>query len=874
MKPVALGARTSSKDVPRSCAVPLGDMGSKLSKKAASGAGGRDMSKRPVAPTSSQGSEKKRLSMKHEVADKLEVAAAEVGRKQALLDQATQRASAAQDGLEQLESEWPEEYKQLLLLLKEELQAKQGQEEELLTAVRNDLKPFTKDSGARRLASRWREERAKVDKLAAAEERANAAWLEEKRGLTALQSQVTTVRTGGRRDSPPPSIPHASDVVFSCNHLAELVPEFQFEYRADEVFDGMCQALDDSLGSLFRGARHPSGAQFPMIKGAAGSGKTRMGVEVALHGISVLEREGKKAVHLFIPLNQQDHLQVAAGDMKDNRPLQERVMVGWLLLGLLGRATFDALKFERILLEFEEILQEWTLSAVLRRVKQELNVDLVFVHIDEYKHDMAATFAMFKACERSYSAGLLANSASLHLIVSGITTRETDGRNDIESLGISGNASVRRVVLSGVRTVPGLDEEVARALDISASALKQCVNFRRVLTDCGGLARCFEFVVDVLKAAPAMRDKISQGSMSQDEGRHLFKQIRIKLGERYGEKVWLRVFFNDNKDEAHLLRNAYLCMRRVLYIAVAGSQVEPYARVLPELSATFDAAQDSGLFALTATRQVSMPLVAVALFNEWTAKAGVVPAFTDSELDPFTYDWDSFEDMALASLRARMNAAFYLRGPCKLGLRELRPGALLSDAATLQEDTLIFDVPAEVPPTSLLFEAAETAGFADRRKTGPGGNGERVTLKVMPGAAPGVVKTAPNQAALDGGVASSTCLVWSQSKSRDVASAGTRSLGPAEVATIAAKMLVIHDKVLDKSNTVDTPGPVVLDVLTARVKAKNFRGEAGASSNVDSAMLSRINGTPLVITTDDCIEECLGPVFAVRIRMLRRFTAE
>jgi hypothetical protein len=576
------------------------------------------------------------------------------------------------------------------------------------------------------------------------------------------------------------------------------------------------------------------------------------------------------AGHGVGPLYTQPGHQGVPGEMANNKSLQERVMVRWLLLGLLGRVKFDSLKFEKILLECDDLPSEWTLNGVLRRVKQELEVDLVFVHVDEYKHDLAATFAMFKVCERSYYAGLLADSASLHLIVSGITTHEANGRNDIESLGISGNALMSRVVLRGDRVVPGLDKEVAHALGISDSALEQCVNFRRVLTECGGLTRCFEFVVDALKAAPALREKISRGSMSQEEGRHLFKQIKVKLGSRYGEEVWLRVFSKDNDDDG----NVYVALRRVLYIAVAGVRVPRKARIHPDLAATFETAQNSGLFSLTPTHQVSMPLVAVALFNEWTANASVVPALTGSELDPFTYDWGSFEDMALASLRARMNAAFYMRGPCKVGLRELRPGATLSDSAVEKAGTLVVDMPAEVALTTSLFEFVETSGLAAQRKTGSDGKGERVSFKVLPGEAPRVAKTAPKQPGLDGGVASSTSLIWSQSKSRDVASAGSRSLGPADVAIIAAKMLSVHDKVKDKSNAVDSPVPVVLDIFTARVKAGNFRGEAGTSSKVDDAMLSRINDTPLVITTDDCLEECLGPVFAVRIRMLRNLEKE
>jgi septal ring factor EnvC (AmiA/AmiB activator) len=160
-------------------------MGSKLSNEEAPVDENSNMSKRHIAPTSSQESEKKRLSMKHEVADKLEMAAAEVGRKQVLLDQATQRASAAQDALEQLESEWPEEYQQLLTLLEKHEQAlragnvsKAAETERLIDAL--------EESGVDTLIVKWRKLRAKVDKLAAAEERANAAWGKAMDYLTAL----------------------------------------------------------------------------------------------------------------------------------------------------------------------------------------------------------------------------------------------------------------------------------------------------------------------------------------------------------------------------------------------------------------------------------------------------------------------------------------------------------------------------------------------------------------------------------------------------------------------------------------------------------------------------------------------------------------
>jgi len=164
---------------------------------------------------------------------------------------------------------------------------------------------------------------------------------------------------------------------------------------------------------------------------------------------------------------------------------QDLVTSTWLLRGFLGNAQFEYFKFQNILSkEPGDIPEPWRLRNVLIRIKSELKIDFIYLHIDEYKWDILQTYAIFQSCYRSFTNGLSNDASCLYLIVSGVTSVEKDERN-FSSLRLSGKSIFNLVVLSGDRSIDGLYNSVADELRIDRPTMNQCINLRRVLADCG-----------------------------------------------------------------------------------------------------------------------------------------------------------------------------------------------------------------------------------------------------------------------------------------------------------------------------------------------------------------------------------------------------
>jgi len=143
------------------------------------------------------------------------------------------------------------------------------------------------------------------------------------------------------------------------------------------------------------------------------------------------------------------------------------------------------------------------------------------------------------------------------------------------------------------------------------------------------------------------------------------------LENSYPKDVWLHVFKSSEVESKIIGPDA---LRRVICIAVAGVEIRNGGRVHPDSEVTFEDTQNSGIFSIRNSGKssigggiISIPMIAVNLFNMWT---GSLPVITDSELDPFKYGWNEIEDMALASLRCWLNAAFFLNGECQVGKNE------------------------------------------------------------------------------------------------------------------------------------------------------------------------------------------------------------
>jgi len=155
-------------------------------------------------------------------------------------------------------------------------------------------------------------------------------------------------------------------------------------------------------------------------------------------------------------------------------------------------------------------------------------------------------------------------------------------------------------------------------------------------------------------------DVIKKGELSVKDARHSNMRLIQLLEESYPANMWLKGFTATGEQNRSTAQNA---LRGVLCIVVAGVEISSGVRVHPDSKVSFEDAQNSGMFSMKGSRVfsmgvgiISMPMIAVTLFNSWT---GSPPVFMDSELDPFQYGLNEIEDMALAALRCRLNAALF-----------------------------------------------------------------------------------------------------------------------------------------------------------------------------------------------------------------------
>ena len=75
--------------------------------------------------------------------------------------------------------------------------------------------------------------------------------------------------------------------------------------------------MSDALNSYIQLVPQGMRSLFPMIKGASGSGKTRMGWELAHYGMRILKNNNMTALHLFIPLQKASRLAISPKDIQD-----------------------------------------------------------------------------------------------------------------------------------------------------------------------------------------------------------------------------------------------------------------------------------------------------------------------------------------------------------------------------------------------------------------------------------------------------------------------------------------------------------------------------------------------------------------------------
>ena len=132
-----------------------------------------------------------------------------------------------------------------------------------------------------------------------------------------------------------------------------------------------------------------------------------------------------------------------------------------------------------------------------------------------------------------------------------------------------------------------------------------------------------------------------------------------------------------------------MALRQLVCLAISGTRVDTYARLLPEFptTATVRDITESGLatvlqvpFSQLGTsgrsteggNRIFLPFIVVAVLNEEFS------LLHEDIVNPFKYDWPTFELLALESIRFRLNV-LAARDPERLvRVGDLRPGAIVA----------------------------------------------------------------------------------------------------------------------------------------------------------------------------------------------------
>jgi len=191
-------------------------------------------------------------------------------------------------------------------------------------------------------------------------------------------------------------------------------------------------------------------------------------------------------------------------------------------------------------------------------------------------------------------------------------------------------------------------------------------------------------------------------------------------------------------------------------------------------------------------------------------------------------------------------------------------GGEVTRSIRMVEKSLAVFVGGEVPRTQMLYQHIETQAFIIPRYAGTAGNGVDVDLSI--GDQLLVFKCAENQPAVAGILTGPGILWLSQSTSMSIQAETVPVLNRGGFTTISAAAL----RKLDDIHGVPENVKVVLDLVTTQNPSPELDYVAKESKYVKQNMVERINNTPIVTTTFENIEQCVGPVFALRIRNLKK----
>jgi len=234
--------------------------------------------------------------------------------------------------------------------------------------------------------------------------------------------------------------------------------------------------------------------------------------------------------------------------------------------------------------------------------------------------------------------------------------------------------------------------------------------------------------------------------------------------------------------------------------------------------------------------------------------------------NPFEYGFEIHEQLALISLQARLRS-FYADGVNTCTLEQLRPGALLKG----DFNDLMLDVPA----TCKLFRVGKLFDGTTDLRTGLEGQGS------LPPREPGsLLMAAVGQKAVDGSLLLTgklkgkpcTVLILSQSRWSQLFFPGSETDSKSKIQKSSANTIVealanmkesVADAWLGKGR--EEPMFVVYDVFSDRPKGPRLK--------VSDIIVPHDN-CAVAVTTEESIQQAVGPVLGARARLKRIYEDE
>mmetsp|Transcript_1860 Transcript_1860/g.3342 ORF Transcript_1860/g.3342 Transcript_1860/m.3342 type:complete len:732 (+) Transcript_1860:615-2810(+) len=375
-----------------------------------------------------------------------------------------------------------------------------------------------------------------------------------------------------------------SDLLGGGFEIPDVNAGFSFEYIfTDETRMVIHSCQDVCERILSKNLPNIQELNIPLIKGASGCGKTRLGREIAVNIIA--KARGKdndhKAVHilrrmdLFPALHSQSFINTRTGNVDGEAMLLTNLVC-------LSEAVPDALRYPRR----PDI--HFDLNAFLEHAQTVWGIDLILFQIDEYRRDLDGATAMLDTCAKRIIAN--PHGAKVYPIITGMTSYvevydDAIGRSSAISEYPGIFTHHLGTIQGPYRTAMELTLLHYIAQDthvpLDTVAASENVWWSQLMHDIGGHARYYKFVADGVKAMH-IQDEVVSGVVTGEDCGNIADYVINILGNISNPANWSSLISrqlstNGGIDaECDVGEVADSAMRRFIALAITKQRIKAY----------------------------------------------------------------------------------------------------------------------------------------------------------------------------------------------------------------------------------------------------------------------------------------------------------